>query len=131
MSAPILWILIPFISGILILFFLRERYSPLAGGAISTILALIALIFPIDTALLLGSISIKISASDSILWAQFCAYHSRWSIARHHLWVGRIMVLWHTGIWHSQPFRFTGINDRGAINRIHCSGAIPVCRASA
>ena len=71
MSAPILWILIPFISGILILFFLRERYSPLASGAISTILALIALIFPIDTALLLGSISLKISSSIQFFGRSF------------------------------------------------------------
>jgi len=71
MSAPILWILIPFISGILILFFLPERYSPLAGGSISTILALIAFIFPIDTALLLGSISLKISSSVQFFGRSF------------------------------------------------------------
>ncbi len=71
MSAPILWILIPFISGVFILFLLRERYSPLAGGAISTILALIALIFPIDTALLLGSISLKISPSIQFFGRSF------------------------------------------------------------
>ena len=63
MSAPIIWILIPFITGFLILFFLRRRFSPLVGGTVSMVLAFIALIFPIDTALLLGSISIKISPS--------------------------------------------------------------------
>ncbi len=63
MSAPILWILIPFSCGVMILFLLPERYSPLAGGTISTVLALVALIFPIDTALRLGSLSLKISAS--------------------------------------------------------------------
>ncbi len=63
MSAPILWIAIPFIAGVLILFLLRERYSAWAGGTLSAILALIALIFPIDTALLLGSVSLKISPS--------------------------------------------------------------------
>ena len=63
MSAPILWIVVPFIAGVLILLFLRERVSPLIGGTVATILALIALFFPIDTALLLGSVSIKISPS--------------------------------------------------------------------
>ena len=63
MSAPILWIAIPFISGFIILSFLRERISPLIAGSVALILALTALIIPIDTALLLGSISIKISPS--------------------------------------------------------------------
>lgn len=63
MSAPILWIATPFLAGVLILFLLRERYSAWAGGTLSAILALIALIFPIDTALLLGSVSLKISPS--------------------------------------------------------------------
>ncbi len=54
MSAPLIWIFIPFGVGFLTLFFLRARFSPLIGGAASTILALVALIFPIDTALLLG-----------------------------------------------------------------------------
>lgn len=71
MSAPILWIGIPFLAGVLILLFLRERYSAWAGGTISAILALIALIFPIDTALLLGSISIKISPAIQFFGRSF------------------------------------------------------------
>ncbi len=71
MSAPIIWILIPFIAGFLILFFLHTRFSPLVGGVVSTALALIALVFPIDTALLLGSISIKISSSVQFFGRSF------------------------------------------------------------
>ncbi len=71
MSAPILWIAIPFIAGVLILFLLRERYSAWVGGTLSAILALIALIFPIDTALLLGSISLKISPSIQFFGRSF------------------------------------------------------------
>ena len=52
MSAPILWIAIPFIAGILIFLISSERFSATAGGAISAILALIALFIPIDVALL-------------------------------------------------------------------------------
>ena len=37
MSAPILWIAIPFIAGVLILFLLRERYSAWVGGTLSAI----------------------------------------------------------------------------------------------
>jgi len=71
MSAPIIWILIPFVAGLLILFFLRQRFSPLIGGTVSMALAFIALIFPIDTALLLGSISIKISSSIQFFGRSF------------------------------------------------------------
>jgi NADH-quinone oxidoreductase subunit N len=71
MNAPIIWILTPFIAGFLILFFLDRRLSPLVGGGISMALALIALIFPIDTALLLGSVSIKISSSIQFFGRSF------------------------------------------------------------
>jgi len=71
MNAPLIWILTPFLSGFLILFFLHRRFSPLIGGAISMALALTALIFPIDTALLLGSISIKISSSVQFFGRSF------------------------------------------------------------
>jgi formate hydrogenlyase subunit 3/multisubunit Na+/H+ antiporter MnhD subunit len=71
MSAPLIWILLPFVVGFLTLFFLHKRFSPLIGGTVSMILALVALIFPIDTALLLGSISIKISASVQFFGRSF------------------------------------------------------------
>ncbi len=71
MSAPLLWIGVPFITGTLILFLLRERYSAWVGGALSAILSLIALIIPIDTALLIGSISLKISPSIQFFGRSF------------------------------------------------------------
>ena len=71
MSAPILWIAIPFVVGFLTLFFLHERISPLIAGSVALILALIALIIPIDTALLLGSISLKISPSIQFFGRSF------------------------------------------------------------
>ncbi len=71
MSAPILWIAIPFIMGVFILFFLRERFSALIGGVTAGILALVALVFPIDTALLLGSISLKIAPSIQFFGRSF------------------------------------------------------------
>jgi len=71
MNAPVIWILIPFVAGFLILFFLDRRLSSFVGGTISTILSMIALIFPIDTALLLGPISIKISSSIQFFGRSF------------------------------------------------------------
>jgi len=71
MNAPMIWLLIPFVAGFLILLFPHRRFSPLIGGAISMMLALTALIFPIDTALLLGSVSIKISSSIQFFGRSF------------------------------------------------------------
>lgn len=71
MSAPIIWILFPFAAGVFIFFFLQERISSIVGGIISLLLTLTALIFPINTALLLGSISIKISSSVQFFGRSF------------------------------------------------------------
>jgi len=71
MSAPILWIALPFIAGVLILFLLGEKYSAYIGGAISVVLALTALFIPIDTALLLGGLSLKIAPAIDFFGRSF------------------------------------------------------------
>jgi len=70
-SAPIIWILTPLLTGLFFLFFLRERISARAGSIIALLLSLAALIIPIDTALLLGSISLKISTSVQFFGRSF------------------------------------------------------------
>lgn len=71
MSAPLIWILIPFLAGVFVLLFVQERFSAVIGGTVAVILSLTALIFPIDTALLIGNVSLKISASVQILGRSF------------------------------------------------------------
>ena len=71
MSAPILWIALPFIAGVLILLLLGEKYSAYIGGAIAVVLAMIALFIPIDTALLLGGLSIKIAPAIEFFGRSF------------------------------------------------------------
>lgn len=71
MSAPILWIAFPFIVGGLILILLGEKYAAYVGGAVASILALIALFVPIDTALLLGGVSLKISPAIEFFGRSF------------------------------------------------------------
>src|SRR5690606_6309852 len=71
MTAPILWIAIPFIAGVFILLISSERFSAAVGGTLSAILALIAYFIPIDTALLLGTISIKISPAIQFFGRSF------------------------------------------------------------
>ena len=71
MSAPIVWIVTPFVIGVFILFFLRGNISAWMGGITSAVLALVALLFPIDTALLLGTISLKISPAVQFFGRSF------------------------------------------------------------
>ncbi|MCC7117812.1 MAG: hypothetical protein IT310_04745 [Anaerolineales bacterium] len=71
MNAAVIWILIPLLAGLLTLLFAPERFSAILGGALAVLLALTALIFPIDTALLIGNFSLKISASVQVLGRSF------------------------------------------------------------
>ncbi|MBK7448451.1 MAG: hypothetical protein IPJ47_03090 [Anaerolineales bacterium] len=71
MSAPAIWIILPFIAGVLIFFLLGEKYAAYVGSGISVILSLIALFIPIDTALLLGSVSLKIAPAIEVLGRSF------------------------------------------------------------
>ena len=62
MSAPVIWVMLPIIIGTFLLLLRNERSVAMIGGALASLLALIALIIPIDQALLLGPISFKMSA---------------------------------------------------------------------
>jgi formate hydrogenlyase subunit 3/multisubunit Na+/H+ antiporter MnhD subunit len=62
MSAPVIWVILPIIIGAFLLLLRNERSVAMIGGALASLFALIALIVPIDQALLLGPISFKISA---------------------------------------------------------------------
>ena len=67
MSAPFLWIIIPILLGVFSLILVSEHATSLMGGIASLVLALLALIVPIDEALLLGPFSLKLAASVSFL----------------------------------------------------------------
>lgn len=67
MSAPFLWIILPILIGGFTLLLVREHTVAVTGGFASLILAGIALIIPIDEALRLGPISLKIASSASLL----------------------------------------------------------------
>jgi NADH-quinone oxidoreductase subunit N len=71
MSAPFLWIILPFLVGAFLLLVENESLTARIGGGISIILALLALLIPIDTALLLGTISIKISPAIQFFGRSF------------------------------------------------------------
>ena len=71
MNAPILWIFLPLGLGGFSLLFRRERVLTIIGGTSALILSLFAFLIPIDTALLIGSISFKLAGSLNVLGRSF------------------------------------------------------------
>lgn len=67
MNAPTLWIIVPIVFGLLLLFINNQRVLSVVGGVIAVTLALIAQFVPIEVALKLGSFSLKIDSSLVIL----------------------------------------------------------------
>lgn len=71
MSSPILWIALPFTVGTFILLFINEKYATWIGGTLCALLSLTAFFIPIDTALLLGTLSIKIAPAVQFFGRSF------------------------------------------------------------
>ena len=67
MSAPLLWIILPAVFAIAGLLVRNQRVLSILGGSLATMLALTALIVPIDQAMQIGSISLKIAPAIQIL----------------------------------------------------------------
>ena len=63
MSAPIIWIILPMAVGGLLLFINNQRVLSILGGVVGVLLAVIAQLIPIETAINLGSVSLKINSS--------------------------------------------------------------------
>jgi formate hydrogenlyase subunit 3/multisubunit Na+/H+ antiporter MnhD subunit len=67
MNAPTLWIIVPILLGTLLLFITNQRALSVLGGSIAVALALVAQFVPIELALKLGPLSLKIDSSLTIL----------------------------------------------------------------
>jgi len=67
MNAPVIWIIVPLILAALTSLFRRGRVIVILGGATTLLLAGISLLIPIDTALAIGPLSLKIAPSLQIL----------------------------------------------------------------
>jgi len=67
MSAPVFWIVLPVLVGTLALFIRNQRILTFVGGGIAILLALVALLIPIDEAMQIGQLSFKISSSIDVL----------------------------------------------------------------
>jgi NADH-quinone oxidoreductase subunit N len=66
-SAPFVWIIIPILIGLFTLILVNERATALTGGVAALLLAGLALLLPIDEALRVGPLSLKVAASASFL----------------------------------------------------------------
>jgi NADH-quinone oxidoreductase subunit N len=71
MNAPVIWIGLPILVAILIRITQRGDVIAGIGSGLSFLLGLGALLLPFDTALALGSLSIKVSSSFEILGRRF------------------------------------------------------------
>ena len=67
MNAPTVWILFPFVLGALLLFITSQRALTVIGGFMAVVLALAAQFVPIELALTVGSFSLKIESSLTVL----------------------------------------------------------------
>ena len=66
-NAPLIWILLPIVTGALLLFINNPRVLSILGGIIATALALTAQFLPIEQAMRIGAFSLKIDSSFTIL----------------------------------------------------------------
>ncbi|HTP00477.1 MAG TPA: proton-conducting transporter membrane subunit [Anaerolineales bacterium] len=67
MSAPFFWIILPILIGLFTLLLVSEHATTIAGGTAAAALAVLALVLPIDEALKLGPLSLKVASSASFL----------------------------------------------------------------
>ena len=67
MSAPLLWIILPAAVAAVSLLISNQRILTIVSGSLALLLALVALIVPIDQALQIGNFSLKIAPAIQIL----------------------------------------------------------------
>lgn len=67
MNAPTIWIIFPFVVGVLLLFVTNQRLLSVLGGVVGLLLAVAAQFIPIELAMNVGSFSFKIDSSLNVL----------------------------------------------------------------
>jgi NADH-quinone oxidoreductase subunit N len=67
MSAPLIWVIFPAVVSIPALLITNQRILSILGGSIAVLLALVALVVPIDQAFQIGGFSLKIASAFDIL----------------------------------------------------------------
>jgi NADH-quinone oxidoreductase subunit N len=67
MNAPMIWIIFPILVGIPLLFVNNQRFLSIIGGVIAALLAVTAQFVPLEVAMSVGGISLKIDSALTIL----------------------------------------------------------------
>ena len=67
MNAPTIWIIVPFLIGVLLLFIYNQRVLSVVGGSVAVALALLAQFVPIEQAISVASFSLRIESSLTVL----------------------------------------------------------------
>lgn len=71
MNAPVIWLGIPVVAAAVLWFIRSERWTATLGGSLAFILCLLAIAIPIDQALLIGNLSIRITPLYEIFGRRF------------------------------------------------------------
>ena len=98
-----------------------------SGGSLALLLALAALIVPIDQALQIGNFSLKIAPAIQILGRRLILIPADGSPAGYFLWVSCHVVLWRRSHRYSTPIGSAGADDRSFTGGFHRGGTLSVC----
>jgi NADH-quinone oxidoreductase subunit N len=71
LSAPVIWLGIPVGAAVLLWAITSERWTAILGGGLALSLSVLAAIIPIDRAILIGSISIRVASTFELLGRRF------------------------------------------------------------
>lgn len=71
MNAPIIWLGLPVVASLLLWAIRSERWTAILGGSFALTMSLLATVIPIDHAILIGNISIRISSTYEIFGRRF------------------------------------------------------------
>ena len=127
MSAPFLWIIVPIVLGALLLFITNQRALSVLGGSAALGLALIAQFVPIELAMKLGPLSVKIDSSLTVLGRVLADPAFRGPPAGIDLRRRRTLVLRHGSLQNRPAHGAHRLHDHRFDGGIHCSGTFPVC----
>jgi NADH-quinone oxidoreductase subunit N len=71
MSAPVIWLGIPAVAAVILWAIRSERWTAILGGSLAMVLSLLAVLIPIDQAILIGNLSIRIAPVFEIFGRRF------------------------------------------------------------
>ena len=130
MTAPVVWIVVPFIAAGILLVLPRERWISYLGMGLALFLAAVAFWLPPDTAQRFGPFSLRIDATLSVLGRSVSLTAADQTLL---ILVYAMAAFWFFGYachCGRPPNCFAGVGGDFAVGGIPGSAALPVCRPS-